>query len=259
MPELSTSTLPVLPLPDGVVFPEMVVTVTLASPEARTAVAAAPDGPILLLPRRSDGDTARLCPRRGHRVDREPRQASRRHAGADHSWSATGPRRCRRRRRCPRSVGRGRARRPSPRPDEDEPIAAGRRLPRCGADAARPHRRPPDGRRAQRHRVAGTARRHDRLLARALRRVGASSSSRPSTSRPAAPGDSTGSPRPSPRSRSPSDIARSVGEDLDRVQREAILRRQLAAIRERARRRRRRRRDYRSASPRWPSPCRRQR
>ena len=48
------STLPVLPLPDGVVFPEMVVTVTLASTEARTAVAAAPDGPILLLPRRSD-------------------------------------------------------------------------------------------------------------------------------------------------------------------------------------------------------------
>lgn len=58
MPELSTSTLPVLPLPDGVVFPEMVVTVTLASAEARTAVAAAPDGRILLVPRRSEGSAA---------------------------------------------------------------------------------------------------------------------------------------------------------------------------------------------------------
>jgi ATP-dependent Lon protease len=58
VPELSTSTLPVLPLPDGVVFPEMVVTVTLASSEARTAVAAAPDGRILLVPRRSDGSAS---------------------------------------------------------------------------------------------------------------------------------------------------------------------------------------------------------
>ncbi|MFN3219428.1 MAG: endopeptidase La [Acidimicrobiales bacterium] len=58
MPEVSTSTLPVLPLPDGVVFPEMVVTVTLASTEARTAVAAAPDGRILLVPRRSGGSAS---------------------------------------------------------------------------------------------------------------------------------------------------------------------------------------------------------
>ena len=58
MPEVHASTLPVLPLPDGVVFPEMVVTVTLASTEARTAVDAAGDGRILLLPRRGTASTA---------------------------------------------------------------------------------------------------------------------------------------------------------------------------------------------------------
>lgn len=43
--------LPVLPLPDGVILPDMVVTVTMQSPEARQILAAVSDGRILLVPR----------------------------------------------------------------------------------------------------------------------------------------------------------------------------------------------------------------
>jgi ATP-dependent Lon protease len=51
--DLSTITLPVLPLRNGVVFPHMVVTVTIESDEARRAVAAAETtgGRLLLVPR----------------------------------------------------------------------------------------------------------------------------------------------------------------------------------------------------------------
>jgi ATP-dependent Lon protease len=51
--ELSTTTLPVLPLRNGVVFPHMVVTVTIESDEARRAIAAAETtgGRLLLVPR----------------------------------------------------------------------------------------------------------------------------------------------------------------------------------------------------------------
>ena len=51
MPELSSTTQPVLPLADGVVFPDMVITVTISSDEARAAVDAAVDGRVLLVPR----------------------------------------------------------------------------------------------------------------------------------------------------------------------------------------------------------------
>jgi ATP-dependent Lon protease len=53
MAEVSTVTLPVLPLRNGVVFPHMVVTVTIESDEAHRAVAAAErtGGRILLVPR----------------------------------------------------------------------------------------------------------------------------------------------------------------------------------------------------------------
>ncbi|MEL7209459.1 MAG: LON peptidase substrate-binding domain-containing protein, partial [Actinomycetota bacterium] len=51
MATTSVETLPVLPLPDGVVLPEMVVTVTAESPEAAAVVDAADDGRLLLVPR----------------------------------------------------------------------------------------------------------------------------------------------------------------------------------------------------------------
>ena len=47
----STETLPVLPLPDGVVLPDMVVTVAIQSKEAAEAIRAAHDGRLLLVPR----------------------------------------------------------------------------------------------------------------------------------------------------------------------------------------------------------------
>jgi len=54
-----TSRLPVLPLPDGVIVPDMVVTVTMQSPEARQILAAVSDGRVLLVPR-VDGAYAKV-------------------------------------------------------------------------------------------------------------------------------------------------------------------------------------------------------
>src|SRR6266496_3306584 len=53
MPDLDTKILPLLPLNTGVVLPHMVVTLTLESPEARSAVEAArkADDTLLLVPR----------------------------------------------------------------------------------------------------------------------------------------------------------------------------------------------------------------
>src|SRR5215203_68128 len=53
MPELSTETLPLLPLTSGVVLPGMVVTATLETPESRSASSAAGDtgGHLLLVPK----------------------------------------------------------------------------------------------------------------------------------------------------------------------------------------------------------------
>src|SRR4029453_15007357 len=53
MPELSTETLPLLPLTSGVVLPGMVVTATLETPESRSASSAASDtgGHLLLVPK----------------------------------------------------------------------------------------------------------------------------------------------------------------------------------------------------------------
>ena len=52
MAELTTTTLPVLPLRSGVVFPHMVVTVTIESDEAKRAIAATENsgGRLLLVP-----------------------------------------------------------------------------------------------------------------------------------------------------------------------------------------------------------------
>ena len=56
MTDLSTLALPVLPLRNGIVFPNMVVTVSIESDEARRAVAAAESagGRLLLVPRIED-------------------------------------------------------------------------------------------------------------------------------------------------------------------------------------------------------------
>jgi ATP-dependent Lon protease len=51
MTELHTETLPLLPLTTGVVLPGMVVTLTLESPEASAAVEAAAQGELILVPR----------------------------------------------------------------------------------------------------------------------------------------------------------------------------------------------------------------
>ena len=61
MPELSTETLPLLPLTSGVVLPGMVVTATLETPESRAAASAADDasGQLLLVPK-IDGRYARV-------------------------------------------------------------------------------------------------------------------------------------------------------------------------------------------------------
>src|SRR6266498_267362 len=61
MPELDTKILPLLPLNTGVVLPHMVVTLTLETPEARSAVEAAgkADDTLLLVPR-VDGRYARV-------------------------------------------------------------------------------------------------------------------------------------------------------------------------------------------------------
>jgi ATP-dependent Lon protease len=51
--------LPVLPLPDGVILPDMVVTVTMQSPEAKQILASVQNGRLLLVPR-IDGVYARV-------------------------------------------------------------------------------------------------------------------------------------------------------------------------------------------------------
>ena len=61
MPELSTETLPLLPLTSGVVLPGMVVTATLETPESQAAASAARDaGDQLLLVPRVEGRYARV-------------------------------------------------------------------------------------------------------------------------------------------------------------------------------------------------------
>lgn len=60
--QLETEVLPLLPLTSGVVLPGMVVTLTLESDEAKTAIAAAQEGSgeILLVPRLEDGRYAHM-------------------------------------------------------------------------------------------------------------------------------------------------------------------------------------------------------
>jgi ATP-dependent Lon protease len=63
MPErLATTTLPVLPLPGGVVLPQMVLTIAAETPEARAAVAAAEhvSDQLLLVPKKPDGSYGRI-------------------------------------------------------------------------------------------------------------------------------------------------------------------------------------------------------
>ena len=59
MAELTSSTLPVLPLTQGVVLPQMVVTIALETAEAKAAAAAAVDGGQLLLVPQIAGRSAR--------------------------------------------------------------------------------------------------------------------------------------------------------------------------------------------------------
>jgi ATP-dependent Lon protease len=51
VPDTVATVLPLLPIPDGVVLPEMVITIALESEEARVAADAAGDGRLLLVPR----------------------------------------------------------------------------------------------------------------------------------------------------------------------------------------------------------------
>ncbi|MGI9603809.1 MAG: endopeptidase La [Acidimicrobiales bacterium] len=56
----TTLTLPLLPLPQGVVLPEMVITIALESDEARAIADAAADGDLVLVPRIDDERFARI-------------------------------------------------------------------------------------------------------------------------------------------------------------------------------------------------------
>ncbi len=61
-PELDTKILPLLPLNSGVILPGMVVTLTVETPEAKSAIEAARrhDDLLILVPRREDGRYARV-------------------------------------------------------------------------------------------------------------------------------------------------------------------------------------------------------
>jgi ATP-dependent Lon protease len=61
-PELDTKILPLLPLSSGVILPGMVVTLTVETPEAKSAIEAARrhDDLLILVPRREDGRYARV-------------------------------------------------------------------------------------------------------------------------------------------------------------------------------------------------------
>jgi ATP-dependent Lon protease len=60
--DITTSTLPVLPLPSGVALPQMVLTIAAETPEAKAAVAAADQvgARLLLVPKTPDGRYARI-------------------------------------------------------------------------------------------------------------------------------------------------------------------------------------------------------
>ena len=58
--DTTTRTLPLLPLPQGVVLPEMVITVALESDEAKAVADAATDGDLVLVPRIDDHRFARI-------------------------------------------------------------------------------------------------------------------------------------------------------------------------------------------------------
>src|SRR4030095_11743331 len=93
MPELSTVTLPLLPLTSGVVLPGMVVTATLETPESRSASSAAGDtgGHLLLVPqgdgRYSSGGAAWPCPPPGSPPARGRRPAPPATPAATCCWS----------------------------------------------------------------------------------------------------------------------------------------------------------------------------
>lgn len=61
VPEQPLSTLPVLPLPDGVVLPEMVVTISIQSDEAKQVLASAKTNEVLLVPRYEVDDQSRYA------------------------------------------------------------------------------------------------------------------------------------------------------------------------------------------------------
>src|SRR5436189_128302 len=122
MPELQTKILPLLPLTTGVVLPGMVVTVTLETPEARTAVAAATTA----------ADKILLVPRPGREHPRRPRRAAARGVPSGH-------RRARLRRRHGRVLPRPLLRAEGRGPGDPRRRAAPGEGPRLGQDLSRRH------------------------------------------------------------------------------------------------------------------------
>ena len=138
---IESNTLPLLPLPDGVILPTMVVTIAVESPEAVAAAEAAErnGGELLLVPKVGDryATVGTLGPGREHR------RAPRRHPGPGRArHRPRPPRRRRGRHRC-RALGHGR---PDRRDAAHRGGAAARRTScappsRCSSSTSGPARR----------------------------------------------------------------------------------------------------------------------
>ena len=229
-PSPRTRTLPVLPLPDGVVLPGMVVTIALETDEARAAAEAAGDGgELLLVPR----DRRPLRPRRRHRPHRVHRRPARRHRRPSSSGPPAGPA------SAPAWSAPAPALWVTAEPVADEPPhrrgqrarrrAAGRRLralfERLGG------RRLAEVLRRVDIDDPGAPGRHRRLVARPRRSSARSSCSRPSTSRRASRKVLGWAKEALAELELTEKIRTDVTDGMEKQQREFLLRQQLAAIR----------------------------
>ena len=164
---LDALTLPVLPLANGVVLPQMVVTLALETDEAKAAGDAAAEtarscsSPASKRPLRPGGDD---------RPHREPRDPSRRHPGPRRAGDRPCPRRRRRRSARPRPSGSASSPSPRPRPPSG-PTELARDVRAAVSAPVRPARRPPAHRGAARRRRSRRAGRPGRLVARPRHRA----------------------------------------------------------------------------------------
>ncbi len=223
--DTTTRTLPLLPLPQGVVLPEMVITVALESDEAKAVADAATDGDLVLVPRIDDHRFARIgtlahIENRGALPNGTPALMVRATGRAVLGGGALGS-----------GGGLWVTAEPAVETTATERSAAlAERVPRGGRCPARPTGRPTAGIGAARHRPPGGAGRHHRLLARPHLRATTPAARDARRGRPTGAWPSAGPSTRSARSRSPASIRDEVSQGIEREQRETLLRRQLAAI-----------------------------